>query len=134
MTPIIAGIVTYFNAYSSLDAVGGPWLTAAEDNATFPYCVIEDNGGPVVQLFGSGVTQIKTCNVRFKIFHSDEATLRTYQAALHTRFDRSKFALTTGKVLSCLRQNDFIRLSGFDKNNEAVYRAETEYQIVAQTS
>ncbi len=129
MTPIIAGIVSHFN----VSGVAGPWLSAAKDGSTYPYCVVIDNGGPVVQLFASP-DSIKTCNVRFTVYHTDEAVLRTYQASLHTRYDRAKFTLTTGRVLSCLRQNDRIALGGFDKNNEAVYQAVSEYQIIAQTS
>lgn len=130
MTPIIAGIVTHWN----VSGVAGPWLTGAADKSTYPYCVIVDNGGKPSQLFGSSPAYIKECNVRFTIYHNDEAVLRTHQAALHTRYDRAKFTLSSGRVLSCLRQNDRIQLGGFDKNNEAVYQAVSEYQILAQNT
>ncbi|TXH56140.1 MAG: hypothetical protein E6Q97_07150 [Desulfurellales bacterium] len=132
MITLLEGIQTFFQADATLAALDGPWLDVAPDKKTYPYCVMIDSGGPISACFDLRILQQRS--VTFRIYHTDYATLRTYQAAMHDRFDRGDFALTAGLLRSATRTNDFRGFAGRDKDNKTIFVATSVYRFTVQGS
>jgi hypothetical protein len=132
MVTLLEGIQTHFTGDATLAVISGPWLEVAKDKDTYPYCVMLDSGGPITACFDYRILQQRS--VTFRIYHTDYATLRTYQTALHDRFDRSTFSLSAGSVRSITRTNDFRGFAGRAKDNKAVFVASTVYRFTVQSA
>lgn len=131
MSQHIDSIVAWFIASGSgLSAIGGPWKGQAPPNTAYPYCVFHDVGGRPHAYMGG--TFIKPATVRFDIFHTDDATLATYQTALHSRFDEKTTIPAVGNnyMLYVRRVDDWIRHSGgVSKTGVSVYIASSTFRF-----
>ena len=126
---LFTSIVTWWShADSGVKTLPGPWLGKAKDTATPPYATMHDSGGRLHAYADRSFT--KPVIVRFDII-APETTVRTWQAALHTRFDDA--AMGSG-ILECVRQDDYCRIMGKALDGTALYCATSVYRIVCENT
>jgi hypothetical protein len=129
VTPLLAAIESKYQEATAITA-SGPWLDVAADTATYPF--------GVYQIIGMGghepyydATYDDVVNIRFTLYIAGSAsTATTAQTALHTRFDKVKLTLSSGRNYHTLRTGQMLRWTGTtDKNGEKVYQTVSEYRF-----
>lgn len=130
MHTLLEGICSHWTGDGTLSGIPGPYLGVAADASTYPYAVMLDNGGTITETFDARTLQ--PVSITFRIYHTSMDTLKTYQDALHNRFDRGSFSLATGIMRSAKRMNSFRGFAGRDQNNQSVYVASSLYRFTVQ--
>jgi hypothetical protein len=74
-------------------------------------------------------------NISFTLFVATLSAAGTAQDALHTRFDKTKLTLSSGRNYHTLRTGQMLRWTGItDKNGDKVYQAVSDYRFKVNKS
>lgn len=131
MSPLIAAIISKWQETTAITS-SGPWLDVAADNASYPYGIITITGGGHEPFYDSTYDEI--VNIRFTVFDDDAADVGTIQDAIHTRFDKTKLTLSSGRNYHSLRTGQMRRFAGVAKDGTKIYQATSDYQFKVRKS
>jgi hypothetical protein len=128
MSPLLAAILAKYQESTAITA-SGPYFDVAADTATYPYGVVSIIGkGGHEPYYDS--TYDEVVNISFTLFVATLAAAGTAQDALHTRFDKTKLTLSSGRNYHTLRTGQMLRWTGItDKNGDKVYQAVSDYRF-----
>jgi hypothetical protein len=132
VSPLIAAIVSKWQEATAITS-SGPWFDMAADTATYPFGVISIIGTGGHEPFYEG-TYDEIVNIRMTVYDDNLADVLVIQGALHTKFDKTKLTLSSGRNYHSLRTGQMARYAGVDKNGAKVYQAISDYQFKVRKS
>ena len=133
MTKLGAAIKTVWDGASSLSSCS-VWLGIAPPNTAYPYCVFKEQPNATFKRYMDGSTEGEYY-VEFEIRHTNEATLKTLQEALHTAFDNARPTMSSPtRCQGFLRQGDYIKSDEVDASagSVTVYVAVSKYKVFVE--
>jgi hypothetical protein len=128
---LLAAIVSKYQEATAITA-SGPFFEMSADEATYPRGVISVTSGGHEPFYGTDYDEI--VNLRFTVMDDNLADVITIQNNLHTRFDKTKLTLSSGRNYHSLRRNQLARFAGVDANGVKVYQAISDYQFKVRKS
>lgn len=131
MSPLLSAIYDKWHEATELTS-SGPWLDMADDKASYPYGVITITGGSHDPFYDS--TYDEVVNIRFTVFDDNLADVGTIQDNLHTRLDKTKLTLSSGRNYHSLRTGQMRRFAGVAKDGSKIYQAISDYQFKVRKS